>query len=175
MALCSSIYSNLPRGFVLDGLVTERLHHWDYRMKYSASTWTLLLFLFFGYHANAHSSSAPTLSSDTDIAGAGYYRLSWETDYPKVELQEALDASFAGATSIYSGSDHASLLSGKSNATYYYRVRGIDADDPSDWSQPVSVKVAHHSLDRAFSILGLGFVIFLALVVVILRGEGKHA
>jgi hypothetical protein len=113
--------------------------------------------------------------SDTETATAGYYQISWESDYKEVELQEALDPNFSEATTTYTGSDRASLFSGKSNATYYYRIRGINPSETSDWSEPVVVKVAHHPLNRAFFFLTLGFLIFIALVFVVLRGVRSYA
>ena len=79
----------------------------------------------------ATSLQVPSLSSDTAIATAGFYRLSWQTDgITQVELQEADNPDFADASVDYQGPDDASVVSGKPNGTWHYRVRVIDDQDP---------------------------------------------
>jgi hypothetical protein len=114
---------------------------------------------------------APGLTTDTSRATAGFYRLSWTTSARRVELQEATDAGFQHPVTLYSGPDHAALLSGKPNGTWFYRVRAEDGNRPSPWSRAVRVTVAHHSLGRAMLFLALGVLVFLAIVLMILRAR----
>ncbi len=119
--------------------------------------------------------AAPELKSDTPVATAGFYQLQWEADQVLVdyELQEATRADFADARSLYRGPDRASVLSGKSDGDYYYRVRVLDATGASPWSDSLHVQVRSHPLNRALVFLALGALVFLATVVLILRGEAR--
>lgn len=118
---------------------------------------------------------APKLSSDTDTATAGFFRLSWTTDVGRVEVQEADNPEFLDANTSYMGFDRATLVSGKPDGIWYYRIRAWDEAVPGPWSAPVSVSVAHHPLSRAFTFLGLGVIVFIAIVLMIVRGPGKTA
>ena len=114
--------------------------------------------------------SAPQLSSDTDVASAGFYRLMWETHAEDVELQEATDPDFRNVTMPYRGPDRATVISGKPDGTWYYRVRTADGAHAGPWSRAVAVTVAHHSLARALMFLSLGVVVFVATATMIIRG-----
>lgn len=114
---------------------------------------------------------APVMTTDTKLATAGFYRLTWTTTARQVELQEATDAGFHHPVTVYSGPDRASLLSGKPDGTWFYRVRAEDGKRPSPWSRAVRVTVAHHSLTRALLFLALGVLVFLSIVLMILRAR----
>jgi len=114
--------------------------------------------------------AAPQLSSDTNVASAGFYRLMWETHAEDVELQEAANPDFRDVTIPYRGPDRATVISGKPDGTWYYRVRAADGADPGPWSRAVAVTVAHHSLSRALMFLSLGVVVFVATATMIIRG-----
>lgn len=86
---------------------------------------------------------------------------------PIFELQQATQADFGDADTLYQGPDKASVISGLPNNTYYYRVRF--ANEPN-WSEAISVEVKHHSLARAFGFFGLGIVMFIITVIVLLKG-----
>lgn len=114
---------------------------------------------------------AMALSSDTEEASSGYYTLSWEARAAGVELQEADNPDFSNARTLYRGHDTASLISGKTDGDWYYRLR---AQDQAQWSEPVKVIVAHHDLNQAFGFLGLGLVVFLATLALIVHGAGRR-
>ena len=120
----------------------------------------------------AHAQdAAPRLSSDTDIATAGFYRLSWEMDNAgRVELEQADNPTFTDAVLRYRGPDRASVISGMPNGEWYYRVRTVGKLGAGPWSKSVAVTVTHHPLARALMFFALGVVVFLATVVLILRG-----
>lgn len=115
----------------------------------------------------------PRLSTDSQIASAGYFRLNWETEADQIELQEASNPEFRNPIIAYIGPDRAAVISGKPDGTWYYRVRGLDKPKAGPWSESVSVSVAHHGLSRALMFLSLGIIVFVATVLMIIRGHGK--
>ena len=121
------------------------------------------------------SLPSPSLSSDTEIASAGFYRLSWQKtgDAVQVELQEANDPSFAHAALHYQGPDDASVISGKPNGTWYYRAREINGQQAGPWSETVKVTVAHHPLSRAFMFFSLGVIVFVATLLMVISGTKR--
>lgn len=145
----------------------------------------LLLACLCSAAATASQRPAPELSTSGDVVTAGYYRLSWDTASrdlasvtesqsdslwaPVWELQEATQADFRDAVTAYRGPDSATVFSGKPNGALYYRLRRM-APQASPWSDAVSVRVAHHSLSRALLFLSLGILVFVATVVLIVRG-----
>lgn len=120
------------------------------------------------------SANAPALHSDTAVSAAGYYQLKWSAPNggtPVFELQEAPSARFNHIHPVYKGTDEASLLSGRRNGVYYYRVR-IDAPSGAGpWSAPVKVTVEHQPLARAFLFFGIGAVVFLATLGLVVVGN----
>ena len=116
------------------------------------------------------ASDTPVLQSNTTLATAGYYQLSWQHDIgSNYELQESTVADFSVAQTLYTGMDTASVISGKPDGIYYYRLR---INNPqSAWSEPVAVTVKHHPIERAFVFFTLGVVIFILVLVTVLRGN----
>jgi len=115
--------------------------------------------------------SAPRLSADTEIATAGYFRLTWTSGTEPFELQEASVPDFRNPDTVYRGPDRASVISGKPDGILYYRVRSVASSQPGAWSDAVTVTVAHHDLSRALMFLGLGVIVFIAIVVMVVRGK----
>jgi hypothetical protein len=116
---------------------------------------------------------APRLHADTDIATAGFYRLSWEAGAGRVELQEAESPGFAHPATRYLGHDRATVISGRPDGVWYYRLRSRDDARAGPWSETVRVTVQHHPLSRALLFFGLGIAVFLATLLMILRGTGQ--
>jgi hypothetical protein len=120
-----------------------------------------------------HLIAAPQLDSDTVLSTAGYFQLSWSAPSsssasPELYvLQQSENQDFNNAKTLYQGPDQASVISGLSNSTYYYRVRLADAPD---WSNTLAVEVKHHSLSRALGFFILGAMMFLATTFVLLKG-----
>ncbi len=137
----------------------------------------LLLLLFSGWWTLAASADAPVLHTDTTVASAGYYRLTWDwpqSDNRRFELQEAQSADFNGSRTLYQGPDRASLLSGRTDGEYYYRVRlHPENGEAGPWSDSVKIAVEHHSLDRAFTFFGVGAGVFLATLGLVVGGNLK--
>ena len=118
-------------------------------------------------------ASVPQLMSDSEQATAGYFQLSWEGDEGSdYLLQEANDPNFSQFTTLYEGPDTARLVSGRSDGTYYYRIRYRDqAEDANAWSNVTTVEVAHHPLSRAFMFFTLGAIVFIATLTVVVMGN----
>jgi hypothetical protein len=126
----------------------------------------LLLLLSWGFTGIAYAQ--PQLESDTGLSTEGYFQLSWHSEQPgNFELQQSPSEDFHLAHSIYRGQDMATVISGLPNGRYFYRVR---QEDNPIWSDPVRVEVKHHPLSRAFGFFSLGAVMFLATLVVLIRG-----
>lgn len=108
------------------------------------------------------------IESDTDVATAGYYQLSWDTGAAEVVLQEASTPDFASPRVVYRGADNARVMSGKSDGDWYYRARTAGSD--SEFGNVVKVTVRHHSRARAFAFFALGALVFLTTLTVIIKG-----
>lgn len=64
----------------------------------------------------------PTLASDSRIATAGFYHLTWQRDdllASAYELQEFNNTAFTQPTTIYRGPDQGTLIRGKQNDQYF--------------------------------------------------------
>jgi len=135
----------------------------------------LLALLFCLLVTPASAEKAPAVNASTAIAEAGNYRVSWqtETDHTLFQIEESTSSTFKPSRIIYQGEDSASIVSGRSNGNYFYRARILDKqlEPASDWSEPVRITVEHHSLQRAFTFFAIGLVVFIATLLVIIRGS----
>lgn len=118
--------------------------------------------------------------ADVDAHGpfdAGHVTLAWS--HPETGGQFELEESIDGGpyTRRYLGPDRGSFLSGNPDGRVRYRVRwraGVDRPW-SAWSAVRDVAFAHHSLDLAFALFGLGGVVFAltaAFVIARSRSDG---
>lgn len=123
--------------------------------------------------------AAPVIENDAaNFTNSGSIKLQWHSrqqhrDSLNVvfELQRATLADFADAKTYYRGPDLATYISGLANGTYYYRLREVNEDRIiSHWSSPVSVQVEHHSLSLAFTLFGIGALVFVLTLIVVVRG-----
>lgn len=125
----------------------------------------------------AAAADAPQLQTDSTNPSGGYYRLTWEWPEERnrrFELQEAGSRDFAAPQTLYMGPDRASVLSGRSDGVFYYRVRvNPESGSPGPWSEAVEVRVEHHPLSRAFAFFAVGAVVFLATLVLVVGGTLK--
>ena len=114
--------------------------------------------------------ATPRLQSDSERATAGYFRLSWTSEAKDIYvLQEAGDPEFLSAKTLYQGPDTATIISGRGNGTYYYRVRAKHQED--QWSDFTSVAVEHHSLTRALVFFALGAIVFTVTLTTVVLGS----
>lgn len=101
----------------------------------------------------------------------GHVRLQWVSLAPDAvyEVQQSVTTGFGDPTTIYMGPDLATFVSGLNDGVYYYRFR---ADDGA-WSDTLTLTVKHYSLQLAFTLSGLGAIVFLLTVLVVLKGTTK--
>ncbi|MGR8931250.1 MAG: fibronectin type III domain-containing protein [Gammaproteobacteria bacterium] len=116
------------------------------------------------------ASASPKLNSDTKLSTAGYFQLSWQdSSSQSFTLQQASNAEFRDAATLYRGPDQATVISGLPNGNYFYRVRSSDGQ----WSKTMEVSVKHHSLVKALGFFGLGAVMFITMVALLLNGARR--
>lgn len=113
----------------------------------------------------------PVLQTDTTLATAGYFRLTWPGASGEFELQQAGTDDFQDARLIYQGPDTASVVSGLPDGDYFYRVR---QRGETRWSETLHIEVRHHPLNRAFGFFLLGAVMFAATLGILLHGVTRR-
>ena len=119
-------------------------------------------------------ANAVELRASPVVATAGYFQLSWAADGP-VELVESPDPAFTQSRLVYAGPDHATVLSGKRDGAWFYRIRQTGNGIPGPWSRPLEVTVRHHSLNRALLFFTIGGVVFGATALLIAAGTRTPA
>lgn len=108
------------------------------------------------------------LRADTEQATAGYFVLDWQAPPGRFELRERRGD--GPHRILYSGPDTARLISGRPDGAYHYRIRRVG--EPQ-WSEAVLVTVEHHPLSRALAFFGLGALVFLATLLLVVRGARR--
>lgn len=119
------------------------------------------------------NATALELISDSDIATAGFFQLKWSGNSSPYKLQESLSPDFTSFKTRYHGADLATVISGKPDGDYYYRVVG-DNTQQGIHSNIVKVSVIHHPLINAFVFFIAGAIVFTALLILIFRGNRQH-
>jgi 4-amino-4-deoxy-L-arabinose transferase-like glycosyltransferase len=115
-------------------------------------------------------AATPTLSNDGRVV------VSWELPSDgQVHIQQDRGGDFKTSSTLYRGNDSASVITGLADGDYHYRGRLERPDGTySDWSQRVTITVAHHSLPRALFFFLLGLVVFVATLLLIILGARRH-
>lgn len=128
------------------------------------------------------ANEAINLRSDTQIATAGYYQLSWDwpaatpDTYFVLDETSKKDGEAMPHEIIYSGPNLASVISGKPDGVYVYTIRAMDAQQNIlARSEEIEVTVEHHSLARAVVFFVIGLIVFVAILLVIMRGALRHS
>jgi len=137
----------------------------------------LSVLIFVPLFFTASIGSAVELESDTDVATAGYYQLKWQATDTDVrfQIEEADNPAFDDAHELYLGRDRATVVTGRSDGTYYYRARIVAVDgSPGSWSDTVKVEIDHHPLSRALGFFSVGAIVFIAILVAILIGNRRY-
>lgn len=95
-----------------------------------------------GYRTGSNAVSVtlppgvPSSISVPSSSSTGNYTVSWGTASGTVtayKLYEATNSSFSGQAQVYSGTATSRAISGKSNGTYYYRVRACNGSSCSGY------------------------------------------
>lgn|GEM_PF-1098344 len=153
--------------------------HRELRLRDPKSTspiYSLLAFPAVALVLMAQSANAASLSleSDSEIATAGFYQLSWKipAQGDQIELHEAQDPALADSRVLYRGPDLARAVSGKSDGDYFYQVVSLSGKE-RDASNIVKVTVAHHPLRNAFLFFVIGALVFVAILAAILSGNRR--
>lgn len=120
------------------------------------------------------NASALELTSDSETATAGFFQLKWTGTGPRFQLQESVSPDFTSFKTLYHGADLATVISGKPDGDYYYRIV-VDDSQQDVHSNIVKVSVVHHSLVHAFVFFIAGAVVFTAILIVIFRGNRQQA
>jgi hypothetical protein len=114
--------------------------------------------------------SQPTLSCPETPSDTGAYRISWNgPDGANYRLEE-------NGNILYEGPELASTVTGRKEGTYSYRVGVVEKSNPEVglWSSPCKVTVSPPPLWLAFTLLGLGLTVFIAILAIIIRGHRAH-
>jgi len=87
--------------------------------------------------------STPTLNDPGTTDTDGSYTVSWSSvsDAINYTLEEDTSGSFGSPTVVYSGSGTSKYITGRSNGTYYYRVKACNACGCSGWSNVEDIEV----------------------------------
>ena len=111
------------------------------------------------------------ITPSTTNSNDGSVNLSWTIpDHTLIELQQATRGNPTYKL-IYKGTDTATVITGLPDGNYLYRARLILNDgNYTEWTEPVSVIVEHHSLVRAFLFFFVGGLVFLGTFLLILFG-----
>jgi len=107
------------------------------------------------------------------ISRDGVYELSW-TATGDVLLEESRDSAFEDARVVYRGADHGTVLTGRRDGIYYYRLRA-DGRSPGAVVLTGFARVEHHSVERALVFFGIGLFVFVSTIVVVARGPEEAA
>jgi hypothetical protein len=121
---------------------------------------------------SAETGRANVLTSDTDVATAGYFQLRWDAAEP-IRLLESTSREFADATLVYTGSDSGHMVSGRADGDLWFRLES--AATGAALGDPVHVVIAHHSLGRALAFFTVGALVFVATLAMILIAGRESA
>jgi len=139
----------------------------------------IILVLLLSMSSALSWAQAPDIKASTAISTAGYFQLNWQGQKASslYQLEESANAQFTTTKIIYEGHDTASIISGRSNGEYLYRVREIDTNSKiaSEWSTPITISVKHHSLSRALGFFFIGLIVFISTLIAIVRGSKRFS
>jgi parallel beta-helix repeat protein len=87
--------------------------------------------------------SPPALNDPGTSDNDGNYVVSWSsvTSATNYTLEEDTSSSFSRPTEVYSGLETSKEITGKSDGTYYYRVKACNECECSDWSNKENITI----------------------------------
>jgi len=127
--------------------------------------WLLPLVLL-GLARGAHGAVVD-LVIEPPVSHDGVYQLSWSAP-GDVLLEESTDSSFDRTRIVYEGADRGTVLTGRRDGRYHYRLRSDGA--PASEAVTASVRVEHHPIGRALAFFGVGAFVFVSTIVLVARG-----
>lgn len=115
-----------------------------------------------------------SLTTDQTTSTAGYYHLSWggNDGSDSIYIVEETSGDKATPRIIYKGADTATVISGKPDGIYTYKVK---SEDGIRVSNRLTVTVMHHSLTTAFNFFWIGAIVFIFILIAVLRGNKQRA
>lgn len=146
----------------------------------------VVLFLSARCQQGLHADDSPpvvsfTCGNDAEVGRQietpdGYAQLEWTTETElesprfvqfEFQLEIAERSDFSDRELVYQGKQTSAFVSGLSDGTYFYRIRGRnDAESEwGAWSPTLRIGVAHHSLTTALVLFGAGAVVFVSTAV----------
>lgn len=135
----------------------------------------LVLFLYAAWVQSEEIPAPKFTNSSKEFADAGHIKLLWQSELDLGNttflLQQSEDSAFHISKVLYEGPDLATFVSGLSDGNYYFRIKAITENQQSNWSEPMMVRVQHHTLNMAFTLFGIGAVVFLLTCFVVIKGS----
>ncbi|MHC4781115.1 MAG: DUF4082 domain-containing protein, partial [Planctomycetota bacterium] len=101
--------------------------------------------------------AAPATITVPATSSTGIYTVSWAASVgaSNYDLQEDTNSGFTSATTVYSGANTSFQVTGKTNGTYYYRVRATNPAGNSAWtvgSNPCVVTLVAPSIPGSITV-----------------------
>lgn len=111
-----------------------------------------------------------SLQCPPELSDTGAYRISWNGP------EDALFRLEENGELLYEGPELATTVSGRTPSDYVYRVGLVESPTGTvgSWSSRCSVTVSPPPLSLALGFFSVGFVVFVALLVVVIRGHRAH-
>jgi len=115
----------------------------------------------------ASAGASPPELICPEPSDTGAYQLKWKgPDGADYRLEE-------DGRTLYRGPDRASSVSGRGAGEYLYRV-AVKTDNGWSFGPSCTVRVSPPSLALAFTFLGMGFLVFLVVLLVVIAGHRAH-
>ncbi|GAB5517288.1 hypothetical protein [Rhodopirellula baltica] len=154
-----------------------------------------------GFESISSVAFQPEILKEPIVSHEGYFQLTWELvgtpdfngAFRVAELVDfngegSLDGQRATGSSaeeaekgaaervVYEGSLPTAFVSGLSDGTYRYHVEALDANGRviAVSEVPATVQVLHWPMWQATLLLAIGAIVFLAVIIVIVRGTWMH-
>ncbi len=112
----------------------------------------------------------PKIGCPASSSNTGAYKISWQgPDGITYRLEE-------NGEILYEGLQKASTVTGRSAGHYTYRVGSLENTERtiSEWSEDCHVDVAPPTLGLALSLFSIGFLVFLSVLILVVRGHQAH-
>jgi len=123
---------------------------------------------------NPDSNFPTQLSVDTPLSAEGYFVLSWDNAQSvssAINLLQSNTPAFVESRTRDIPANGSVTITGLADGDYYFRLQ----DGVSLLSNTVQVRVAHHSLGRAFAFFSVGALVFGILIISIVTGRKQQA
>ena len=126
-------------------------------------------------HIPALAATPFSLTVTPQESNDGVARLAWDApENTAVYIQQSRTEDFQQPATLYRGNDSGTTITGLKDGSYFFRVAADGVSiDAFNWSDPVQLKVAHHTLVRAFTFFAVGVVVFMATLALVVSGSRR--